>query len=107
MQNSETLRRGYDIKPPNVKMIKIFINSEEKIAYEGETVLSVLMAHGLKDISKNDHEQVVGAYCGMGICYCCTVSVDQRKRRACKTVVHDGMNIDTTVNTYDLVQDYK
>jgi len=107
MQNSSALQRAYDIEQPNAKAVKIYINSEEKVAYEGETVLSVLMAHGIKDISKNDHEQIVGAYCGMGICYCCTVSIDQRKRRACKTTIYEGMNINTTVNTQDLVEDYK
>lgn len=95
-----------DIKPPNNEAIKIYINSEEKIAYKGETILSTLFSYGIKQISKNDHNQKIGAYCGMGICFCCLVSIDNSKYRACKTIVKEGMHINTVMNTDDIVESY-
>ncbi len=99
-------KRDNDIELINSKPIKIYINAEEKTAYEGETILSTLFAHGIKQISKNDHDQKIGAYCGMGICFCCLVSVDNSKYRACKKIVKEGMRIKTVINTSDIVGSY-
>jgi hydrogen cyanide synthase HcnA len=35
----------------------------------------------------------------MGVCQCCLVKINGRhKRRACQTVVRDGMRVETQVN---------
>ncbi len=102
-----TLNRNNDIKSiTNIKPVKVYINGNEKIAYQGETILSTLLAYETKRISKNDHDQKIGAYCGMGICYCCTVSVNNQKKKACKTLVQENMYIDTLINTKDLIENY-
>jgi len=106
MKDAKIILRSNDISPPSNKAIKVYINSEEKTAYEGETILNTLLSYGMSEISKNDHNQKVGAYCGMGICFCCTVSINNRKRKACKTVVREGMHINTMMNTNDLVEQY-
>ncbi len=101
------LNRDNDIKSiTNIKPVKVYINGDEKIAYTGETILSTLLAYGTKNISKNDHNQKTGAYCGMGICYCCTVSVGNQKKKACKTIVQEEMHIDTLINTKDIIENY-
>ncbi len=99
--------RAYDITTPATDQLIITINGQQTIAHQGETVLSALIAHGEVQISKNDYNKKVGAYCGMGVCFCCTVSVDKHKRRACKTVVYDGMEIKTNTNTQDIVKQYQ
>jgi len=77
----------------------VHINGQAVDAAIGETVLSVIQALGMRQIARNDHEQISGAYCGMGVCQCCLVKIDGRhKRRACQTVVRDGMQIETQAN---------
>ena len=50
---------------------------------------------------KNDHNQISGAYCGMGICHCCHVKVDNKyKQRACQTLVKPEMEIQTLANRF-------
>lgn len=97
--------RSFDIEHLNSNPLKIFIDNKESIAYEGETVLTILLAHGRKEISKNNHNQKIGAYCGMGVCFCCMVFVDNHKHRACKTKVYEGMHIQTLTNMHDVVNE--
>ena len=62
-------------------------------------MLSVLNAVGVRQLSPNDHGEMKGAYCGMGVCYCCLVKIDGRhKRRACQTLVQPGMSVETGTN---------
>lgn len=68
-------------------------------AANGETVLTVIQALGQRQVARNDHQQISGAYCGMGVCQCCLVKIDGRhKRRACQTQVRPGMQIETLAN---------
>ncbi len=97
--------RNFDITPFKQKAIKVYINGEECISYEGEKVLTTLLAYGFKKISKNNHNQLTSAYCGMGICFCCMVFINGSKKRACKTIVQEGMHIDTLMNNEDVVNE--
>lgn len=82
-------------------LLKLWIDGESVIAGEGENLLSVLFSLGKKTISKNDHGTNMGAYCGMGICFCCNVKVDGiGKQRACQTFVKEGMQVETCDNLY-------
>lgn len=93
------LERTFDIQPLALADMTVHINGQAVHAAIGETVLSVIQALGIRQIARNDHEQISGAYCGMGVCQCCLVKIDGRhKRRACQTVVRDGMQIETQVN---------
>jgi hydrogen cyanide synthase HcnA len=93
------LVRTFDIQPLAQADMTVHINGQAVDAAIGETVLSVIQALGIRQIARNDHEQISGAYCGMGVCQCCLVKIDGRhKRRACQTVVRDGMQIETQVN---------
>ncbi|MFJ2426179.1 cyanide-forming glycine dehydrogenase subunit HcnA [Pseudomonas rustica] len=93
------LVRTFDIQPLAQADMTVHINGQAVDAAIGETVLSVIQALGMRQIARNDHEQISGAYCGMGVCQCCLVKIDGRhKRRACQTVVRDGMQIETQVN---------
>ncbi|PZW84887.1 hydrogen cyanide synthase HcnA [Pseudomonas sp. 2848] len=93
------LERKLDIQPMSGADLTIHLNGAPVLAAPGETVLSVLNAVGLRQVARNDHGQLSGAYCGMGVCHCCLVQIDGRpKRRACQTVVKPGMSIETEVN---------
>ena len=93
------LERPFDIQPLVQADMIVHINGQPVTAAIGETVLSVIQSLGLRQIARNDHNQISGAYCGMGVCQCCLVRINGRhKRRACQTVVRDGMQIQTQVN---------
>jgi len=93
------LERTFDIQPLTQADMTVHINGQPVTAAIGETVLSVIQSLGLRQVARNDHGQISGAYCGMGVCQCCLVKINGRhKRRACQTVVRDGMQIETQVN---------
>jgi len=91
--------RKYDIQPVAEGQLTLYLNDQAVAAAPGETVLSVMSAVGLRQLARNDHGQLAGSYCGMGVCHCCLVAIDGTpKRRACQTQVRDGMRIETQVN---------
>jgi hydrogen cyanide synthase HcnA len=93
------LERTFDIQPLTQADMTVHINGQPVTAAIGETVLSVIQSLGVRQVARNDHNQISGAYCGMGVCQCCLVKINGRhKRRACQTVVRDGMQIETQVN---------
>ena len=93
------LERTFDIQPLTQADMTVHINGQPVTAAIGETVLSVIQSLGVRQVARNDHGQISGAYCGMGVCQCCLVKINGRhKRRACQTVVRDGMQIETQVN---------
>ncbi|WP_367599421.1 (2Fe-2S)-binding protein [Pseudomonas fulva] len=93
------MERSLDIQPLPAEQISLSINGTAVTAVPGETVLSVLNAVGVRQLALNDHGQVSGAFCGMGVCHCCLVAIDGRpKRRACQTLVRAGMRVETQVN---------
>lgn len=93
------LDRTFDIQPLAQADMTVHINGQPVNAAIGETVLSVIQSLGVRQVARNDYNQISGAYCGMGVCQCCLVKINGRhKRRACQTVVRDGMQIETQVN---------
>ncbi|MGE1172457.1 MULTISPECIES: (2Fe-2S)-binding protein [Pseudomonas] len=91
--------RTFDIQPLTQADMTVHINGQPVTAAIGETVLSVIQSLGVRQVARNDHNQVSGAYCGMGVCQCCLVKINGRhKRRACQTVVREGMQVETRVN---------
>ncbi|WP_347905735.1 cyanide-forming glycine dehydrogenase subunit HcnA [Pseudomonas purpurea] len=93
------LDRPFDIQPLQQADMTIQINGQPVSAAIGETVLTVIQSLGMRQVARNDHDQVSGAYCGMGVCHCCLVKINGRhKRRACQTLVRPGMQVDTAVN---------
>lgn len=95
-------QRNEDITPLVDQGFEILVDGKRVRVSEGETVLSAMLAVGLRQIMKNDHSVTSGAYCGMGICHCCHVTIDGKyKCRACKTVVKAGMNVKTQDNRFE------
>lgn len=95
----QTMERSHDIQPLAHPEVTLQLDGQPVVAAAGETVLSVLNAVGLRQVARNDHGRTSGAFCGMGVCHCCLVQIDGRpKRRACQTLVRQGMQVQTQIN---------
>lgn len=91
---NKVLRKNDVVEFDNV--VNLVIDGEPVQAASGETILTTLLAINRKAISKNDYGVITGAFCGMGICYCCLIQVDGlEKVRACQTMVKEGMQVNT------------
>jgi predicted molibdopterin-dependent oxidoreductase YjgC len=77
--------------------IRIRVNGRLIEATPGETVLAALTAAGFRVLKKsNVRGEARGAFCGMGVCYECLVTINGApKQRSCMTEVEDNMEIQT------------
>ena len=70
----------------------------------GETVAGALLASGQRAWRRTALGEPRGLFCGMGICFDCTVTVDGIPNvRACLTQVSDGMEITTELPEKTLI----
>ena len=78
------------------RAVRITVDGEAVQAYEGETLAAALMAAGLRTFRHTHEGHPRGIFCGMGICYDCTVTVSGLNTvRACVTPVREGMQVFT------------
>ena len=76
--------------------VTIVVDGQNLEAYRGETLATVLAVNGQRAyryVLNPGANQLPGFFCGMGICYGCTVLVDGYLKRACMTAVVDGMEV--------------
>jgi predicted molibdopterin-dependent oxidoreductase YjgC len=73
------------------------VDGQPATAFEGETVLGVLWAAGVRSLRVTpSKKEPRGFLCGMGICFDCLVQVDGRLNvRACLEAARPGMKIRT------------
>lgn len=86
------LRRG--------RPLHLRVDGEPMVAYEGETVATALMAAGRRAFRETAAgAEPRGVFCGIGLCFDCTVEVEGRGRvRACVTPVREGMEVVTSAS---------
>ncbi len=78
------------------KEIVITVDGKSIIAFEGETLLAVMIASGIKTLRKSSvFKEPRGGLCGMGVCYDCLVKINGVSQRACMSYVKEGMEIKT------------
>jgi sarcosine oxidase subunit alpha len=79
------------------KEITVVINDHPSIAFEGETVATVLLAEGqLNTRISAVQKEARGIFCGIGDCFECRVTIDSVPNvRSCMTYVEEGMRIET------------
>src|SRR5690348_14867717 len=66
-------------------------------ALEGETISAALSAAGITTFRHTPSGAPRGAFCGMGACYDCVVTVDGHPgQRACMTPAADGITVTST-----------
>jgi predicted molibdopterin-dependent oxidoreductase YjgC len=74
---------------------EIVVDGVPMQAYEGETIATVLLAHGqvvLRATPKRGRPR--GLFCGMGVCFDCLVTVDGLPNlRSCVTYARAGMRV--------------
>jgi hydrogen cyanide synthase HcnA len=92
-------RREHDITDSVDDFFTISVDNKLIPATKGESVLSAMLASGIRVLMRNDYGEYSGACCGMGVCHCCLVNIDlKHKKRACQAVVKPGMRVLTKVN---------
>ncbi len=76
--------------------VSITVDGVSLQAYLGETIAGALLANGQRAWRRTEGGEPRGLFCGMGICFDCTVTVDGVSNvRACITPVVDGMVVET------------
>ena len=76
--------------------VTVWVNDCRVTAYKGEPLHAVLLAAGYRELRKSVSEaEHRGFFCGMGVCYECLVTVDNKlQQRACVMEVYDGMRVE-------------
>jgi|SRR5690625_119198 len=84
-------------KLPERKRVTIHFNGKTYTGYEGDTIASAIMAHGVYSLRNHEESGTGrGVYCNIGHCYECRVKLDEKSVvRACLTPIYDGMKIDS------------
>jgi predicted molibdopterin-dependent oxidoreductase YjgC len=81
---------------PRKGVLTIVVNGRPLRTHEGDTVHAALTAAGILGLRASRQGEVRGAFCGMGICYECLVTIDGvPHQRACMRVVEPGMTVVT------------
>ncbi len=76
--------------------VTILVNGKRESAYLGETIAGALLAAGHRAWRRTRHGEPRGLFCGIGVCFDCTVTVNGAPNvRACQTPVAEGMIIET------------
>jgi NADH dehydrogenase/NADH:ubiquinone oxidoreductase subunit G len=78
--------------------INITVNGRPVETYEGESVLTALMAAGVVGMSRDSFGRLRTPFCNMGVCFDCMVEVEDvpnvsARVRACLTPVRAGMRV--------------
>ncbi|WP_202626809.1 (2Fe-2S)-binding protein [Steroidobacter agaridevorans] len=78
--------------------VSIFVNGKAVEAYEGESVLTALIAAGVLATSRDSFGRLRTPFCNMGVCFDCLVEVEEGGRvssrvRACLTPVRAGLRV--------------
>lgn len=78
-----------------MKMVALRINGKTFEAESGSSLGGVIHSSAAAFRQSVTLSQPRGIYCGMGVCFECTVMVDGRPARACITPVKEGMSVET------------
>ena len=87
--------RGFPSEVPDTRpRLSITFNGRALEARAGETVLAALVAHGQIAQCTGKDGAPRGAFCGMGVCHDCLVTIDgQASQRACMIKARDGQTV--------------
>lgn len=78
--------------------VSIFVNGKAVEAYEGESVLTALIAAGVLITSRDGFGRLRTPFCNMGVCFDCLVEVKvgegvSSRVRACLAPVRAGLRV--------------
>ena len=85
--------KGVEREPP----FTFTMDGREIVAFPGETIAAALLAAGVRTLRITEKKEAPrGVFCGMGICFDCLVTVDDRPHlRACLTRAEAGARVVT------------
>jgi sarcosine oxidase subunit alpha len=85
--------------------VLFFVDDDEYEAREDDTVLSALLASGIKVFCRSSvTASARGPYCGIGVCFDCLLTIEgEGKTQACLTVIRNEMRIRTGEARRDLL----
>lgn len=76
---------------------EIEVDGRRVLAYEGESLATVLMAAGIRAFEHHTPHAPSRLFCGMGTCQQCLVTIDDLPNcQACQTFARPGMKVETT-----------
>lgn len=74
--------------------VRIIVDGQDQVAYEGESVAAAIMACGPHELREQASGEPRGYFCGMGICFDCVMTIDGvPNTRTCVTWVRDGLTV--------------
>lgn len=74
--------------------VTIEVDGRPLTAFAGETVATALLAAGLPALRVTRSGAPRSAYCGMGVCWECVLTIDGApNQRACDVGIRDGMRV--------------
>ncbi|CAD5248946.1 Sarcosine oxidase subunit alpha [Bosea sp. 62] len=78
------------------RTVSFRFDGETLTAPEGETLAAALYAQGRRTLRiSRDDGGPRGAFCFMGVCQECVVSIDGKVTEACRTPVHEGLVVES------------
>lgn len=79
------------------KEVKFTFDGKSYNGYEGDTIASALLAHGIRTLRVHEESGTPrGIYCNIGHCFECRVTVDERRGvRACLQPIKEGMVVES------------
>lgn len=78
------------------RTVSFRFDGETLTASEGETLAAALYAQGRRTLRiSRDDGGPRGAFCFMGVCQECVVSIDGKVTEACRTPVQDGLVVES------------
>lgn len=75
--------------------LTLIVNGEAIPAFSGETIATAMLAADHRTFRTDSRGQPRGMFCNMGTCGECTVTIADRRVRACLTEARDGMEVTT------------
>lgn len=81
----------------NKKQVTFTYNGKEYTGFEGDTVASALLSHGIRTLRVHEETGAPrGIYCNIGHCFECRVTINGNDGvRACLTPIQDNMVVDS------------
>lgn len=76
------------------RRVRIQVDGRLVEAYEGETVAAALLAAGMVALRRSPRTGAPrGAFCMMGVCQECVVSIDGVPGPSCRVSVREGLDV--------------
>lgn len=75
-------------------MIDLNVNGRTVTVEDGTTVAAAIVLSGVVEFRRSTSGEPRGAFCGMGICFECRVTIDGvSHERSCSVLACDGMEV--------------